>query len=153
MKDRIQQLMDKVNMTAAEFADAIGVQRSSVSHVLNGRNNPSSTFLQKIVSRFPNVDSRWLLLGEGEEPKPFVNSLFESKPEELRSKAMENPKIQVPLPQSEEPDSFADNLIQMIEPQTPETSSIQAEKKRHRRISRIVIFYDDKTFSEYFPGE
>ena len=45
------------SMTASQFADEIGVQRSSVSHILSGRNKPSLEFIQKVMNRFPKVDS------------------------------------------------------------------------------------------------
>jgi len=152
MKERILKFMEKENMTAAEFADAIGVQRSSVSHVLNGRNNPSSSFLQKIVGRFPNIDPRWLLLGEGNEPKPLERSLFEPSPEERNSYSEEKTEQQDSR-QSGVNESLSDNLFQMIESEAPASYNTPPEKTKQRRISRIVIFYDDKTFSEYFPGE
>lgn len=64
MKDRIISFLKSRNITATEFADAIGVQRSNVSHVLSGRNNPSFTFIHKMLEAFPSIDSRWLITGE-----------------------------------------------------------------------------------------
>jgi transcriptional regulator with XRE-family HTH domain len=65
MKDRITQFLKSEKISPAEFADKINVQRSSVSHVLNGRNYPSASFIQKMLSAYPQLNSRWLLLGEG----------------------------------------------------------------------------------------
>ena len=144
--------MEMEHMTAAEFADAIGVQRSSVSHVINGRNNPSSTFLQKILSRFPNIDSRWLMLGEGSEPTPSNNSLFETNSTPPLAKTEEQEKTITPTTQVKDP--IADSLFQMErEPSTHNSESHIRTETNQRRISRIVIFYDDKTFTEYYPGE
>lgn len=66
MKDRILKFIDSEKLTAAEFADKIGVQRSNVSHVLNGRNNPGFGFIQKVLESFPSINSRWLITGEGD---------------------------------------------------------------------------------------
>jgi transcriptional regulator with XRE-family HTH domain len=65
MKERITEFLIKEGISPAEFADKIGVQRSSVSHVLNGRNHPSASFIQKILEHYKTLNPRWLLLGEG----------------------------------------------------------------------------------------
>ena len=65
MKDRILNFLESEHISPAEFADKIGVQRSSMSHILNGRNQPSAAFIQKMLHAFPFVNSRWLLIGEG----------------------------------------------------------------------------------------
>ena len=64
LTDRIKYLMKLNNLSASAFADEIGVQRSSVSHILSGRNKPSLDFVIKVLNRFPNVSSDWLLLGK-----------------------------------------------------------------------------------------
>ena len=58
--------MDAKNLTATQFSEEIGIQRSSLSHVLSGRNKPSLDFMLKIKSRFPDTNLDWLLLGTGE---------------------------------------------------------------------------------------
>ena len=65
MKDRILKFLESEKISPAEFADKIGVQRSSMSHILNGRNYPSAAFIQKMLQSFPEVNSRWLLIGDG----------------------------------------------------------------------------------------
>src|SRR4030066_1678355 len=65
MKDRIIKFLTQENLSATKFADEIGVQRSSISHILSGRNNPSFDFIQKILTRYRNLNSEWLLLGSG----------------------------------------------------------------------------------------
>ena len=66
MKDRILQFLTSEKISPAEFADKIGVQRSSMSHILNGRNYPSASFIQKMLQAYPLVNSRWLMIGEGQ---------------------------------------------------------------------------------------
>ncbi len=70
LKQRISAIIKVNQHTAASFADAIGVQRSSVSHVLNGRNKPSIDFIEKILSNFPRVDACWLLTGKPANDSP-----------------------------------------------------------------------------------
>lgn len=65
---RLQQVIDYYGETASSFAEKIGVQRSSISHILSGRNKPSLEFVLKILSAFPEVELYWLLNGKGEFP-------------------------------------------------------------------------------------
>ncbi len=61
--------MDYYDLSAAAFADSIEVGRSSISHILSGRNKPGLDFVLKIVSTYPEVDLYWLLNGKGSFPK------------------------------------------------------------------------------------
>ncbi len=60
--------MDYYGESASSFAEKIGVQRSSISHILSGRNKPSLDFILKILSAYPEVDLYWLFNGKGEFP-------------------------------------------------------------------------------------
>ncbi len=66
MEHRIKQLMDQENLTASKFAETIGAQRSSISHILSGRNKPSLELINKILDRYPDLNTDWLLLGKGD---------------------------------------------------------------------------------------
>lgn len=135
MKDRIQQIIDSAQLTSAKFADKIGVQRSSISHILSGRNKPSLDFVQKVLAAFENINTDWLLFGKGEmqnnsnKNNQKVNSGTEKIGEEQGTKHNVQP------PQPEEPHSAK-------QPFFPSSD---------KQIERIVIFYKDKSFSEYFP--
>ncbi|WP_372949046.1 helix-turn-helix domain-containing protein [Mariniphaga sp.] len=65
MKDRIQKFIDYKNISPGELADILEVQRSNISHILNGRNKPGASFVEKFLLAFPNVNARWLFTGEG----------------------------------------------------------------------------------------
>ncbi|WP_242204647.1 helix-turn-helix domain-containing protein [Aestuariivivens insulae] len=65
---RLQEIMDYHGESASSFAEKIGVQRSSISHILSGRNKPSLEFVLKIVSAYPDVELYWLLNGKGSFP-------------------------------------------------------------------------------------
>ncbi len=65
MVERIKMIMAHYEMKAAQFSDAIGIQRSAVSHVLSGRNKPSLDFVLRIKRRFPEVSLDWLTMGKG----------------------------------------------------------------------------------------
>ncbi len=65
---RLQKVIDYYGESASSFAEKIGAQRSSISHILSGRNKPSLDFILKILSSFPEVELYWLLNGKGEFP-------------------------------------------------------------------------------------
>jgi len=134
LKERIATIIKVNNHTASSFADLIGIQRSSVSHILNGRNNPSLDFIQKVIENFPRVDPGWLITGKNPEPKkpddaPTVNN----SPLDTPSTKNRGSKIQ-----------DADHERQY---QTAKTKSkLGSEIKT---IEKIVIFYTDRTFETY----
>lgn len=68
-KTRLETIMTYFDLSASAFAEAIGVQRSSISHLLSGRNKPSLDFVLKVIKRFPEADLYWLLNGKGDFPK------------------------------------------------------------------------------------
>ena len=53
MKERILAVMEHEGLTPSKFAEAIGIQRSAMSHIISGRNNPSlDVLIIKILERF-----------------------------------------------------------------------------------------------------
>lgn len=66
MVDRINLILKAKNLTSRQFAEEIGIQPSGMSHILSGRNRPSLDFVMKVVTRYPEIDIKWLTLGEGE---------------------------------------------------------------------------------------
>ncbi|GGD10197.1 helix-turn-helix domain-containing protein [Hyunsoonleella pacifica] len=66
---RLQKIIGYYGESASSFAEKIGVQRSSISHILSGRNKPSLEFVLKVLSTFPEVELYWLLNGKGSFPK------------------------------------------------------------------------------------
>ncbi len=65
---RLQKVIDYYGESASSFAEKIGVQRSSISHILSGRNKPSLDFVLKVLSSFPEVELYWLMNGKGTFP-------------------------------------------------------------------------------------
>jgi len=66
---RLQKVIEYYGESASSFAEKIGVQRSSISHILSGRNKPSLEFVLKVLTAFPEVELYWLLNGKGTFPK------------------------------------------------------------------------------------
>lgn len=65
MKDRLEKFIKTEGLTPSRFAEIMGVQPSSISHILGGRNKPSFDFIEKMLQRFPKLNPDWLLLGKG----------------------------------------------------------------------------------------
>ena len=134
MKDRILQFMQHEQVTSTQFADKIGVQRSSVSHILSGRNNPSFDFIRKILISFPKIRAEWLILGEGEMYKV----------EESRELFDEDPPVY-----GEESGESATEKEKKIQQDVSVDAGAREEKQAG--IERVVIFYRNNTFTEYHP--
>ena len=80
---RLQEVIDFYGESASSFAEKIGVQRSSISHILSGRNKPSLDFVLKILSTYPEVELYWLLNGKGTFPASDTLPKQESKKPEI----------------------------------------------------------------------
>ena len=66
MIERINLLLKAKNITARQFAEEIGIQPSGMSHIMSGRNKPSLDFVMRVLNRYPEIDTNWLLFGKGE---------------------------------------------------------------------------------------
>lgn len=119
---RLQKVIDFYGESASSFAEKIGVQRSSISHILSGRNKPSLDFVLKVLSSFPEVELYWLMNGKGNFPAQHMQN---EKPQvsEATKKLSSNPE----------------SNPQILD------SAISEDKK----IERIVIFYKDGTFKNF----
>ncbi len=119
---RLRTIMDFHQVSASAFADKIQVPRSSISHLLSGRNKPSLDFVLKVVKEFEDVELYWLLNGKGS----FPNSLTPIQTDHTTASIQEN------IPKAK---SSANNDLK------PSDTG--------KKIERIVIFFDDGTFKQY----
>lgn len=71
--ERLKIMMEHYGLTATRLADSIEVQRSSISHLVSGRNKPSLDFVLKVLQEYPEVELYWLLNGKGNFPKKEQN--------------------------------------------------------------------------------
>ena len=175
MKDRITLLIKAKNYTSAQFADEIGVQKSGISHIISGRNNPSLDFVQKILTRFPEVSIEWLILGKGpmfssDVPRQpnLETTLFPFSGAEKTEPDLFSPEI----PDSQEADEMPvfparmNSTVKKEEeipaPQQAGTVSPDLNEKipasdamqmagTEKKIEKILFIYADRTFAEYKP--
>lgn len=74
MKERIEEILRRFNLTVTDLAEELGVQKSSISHLISGRNMPSFAFCQKLITAFPSLNIEWFITGEGEAVREMVNN-------------------------------------------------------------------------------
>lgn len=96
MVDRIKQVIEYSQLSSAAFADNIGISRSGLTHLLNGRNQPSLDVARKILAKYPELSTEWLIMGMGdmmrdEESEP-VKNVAEDVPVTVQSYPAENSK-------------------------------------------------------------
>lgn len=161
MINRINLLLRAKNITSRTFAEEIGVQPSGMSHILSGRNNPSLDFVTKVLRRYPEISTDWLIFGKGEMLRGAVPQT-EVQPAPTPSVAA------VPKPEAAAPmaaDLFTSNAAEPAAPlsgytypteddfETPEPPcpdpAPAVPRPPHRQVSKIIIFYDDRTFEVY----
>jgi hypothetical protein len=49
------------------------ISNSILTHIRNGRNEPSKPIIEAFLNHFPEISRVWLLTGEGEILKPIIN--------------------------------------------------------------------------------
>ena len=127
LTDKIKQILIDKNITPSLFADEIGIQRSSMSHILAGRNKPSLDMVQKIVKRFPDLGINWIL---DDEPLPAIAPTPAIEP------ALESRKKVTPTPQPVQTNVMKEKPVVLPE----------------KKIEKVLIFYSDGTFQEFKQG-
>lgn len=91
MIDRIKKVIDYSQLSSTAFADTIGISRSGLTHLLTGRNQPSLDVARKILAKFPEVSTEWLIMGMGEMLRPDEQFVAPSFKDQLTSSPAEHP--------------------------------------------------------------
>lgn len=170
---RLLHIFEKFSLNASTFADKIGVQRSSMSHILSGRNKPSLDFILKIYEAFPEINLPWLALGEGNFLK-LVNPISENinsnylknDPKDLELFNLENANNAAEnnynLKQEQILDSQTESEILKQENEILNVSKLNLDIQKNEtaefpvlksisEIEQILFFYKDGTFKSYNP--
>ncbi len=132
INERVVEVMKQKNLSASQFADEMGVNRATISQLCAYRNKPSVGFLMNLLSTYPDIDANWLLLG-AVRITPTIHK-------------------QQDLEIFEEKSSNSEENFQ-IEENEKKTDIFSETHTATKKIEKIVTFYSDKTFTEYYPAE
>lgn len=152
--------MDAEDMNPARFADSLQIGRAVISHILNGRNNPSLDVITRILSQMPNINAEWLLTGKEPMYKSENNlnrekSSYEALPDLFNndyqlSKVPEN-SINKTIPKQD--NKYGKDYIE-IDSESENSDEIVKEKIIYReappkKVRQIIIYYTDNTFETF----
>lgn len=167
LSDKIELLIKRKQMSSSQFADVLGIPRSSISHILSGRNKPSLDVVQKILTAFPEVSAEDLLFEDrtlivagtklstptSQETLP-LNNLFDA-PNDTASESIKNN-----LPEST---IVRSNLRRSVKESNLTTNTVGNDsglvnihtsgRSLQKKIDRVIIFYSDGTFTESKPSD
>ncbi len=148
MVNRIQKLIDKQKLTATQFANEIGVQRSAVSHLLSGRNKPSLDFVLKIKNRFPEINLEWLLLGSGKmiEVGQKDNLVTENRQENLLKDELNLETVKKTSNENEARETEIPFSVAKSE-DPPPYHSLGLEKEKSPQ--KVILLFSDNTFKVF----
>lgn len=178
IKDRIAHVLKTKNITATQLAEELDIQRSGISHILSGRNNPSMDFLIKLKESFPEFSLDWLLLGEGpatlspvaagkqRQPDLFAQTEVQGDTKIGASAKAAHQQTEVAVgPSATLSDTKSAMKVENIpsttaeqKTPTPKENASTSEVGRHltakadKSIVKIVFVYEDQTFSVYTPS-
>lgn len=155
-KDRIDKIMLNEKMNSAVFAQEIGIQGSTLSHILNGRNKPSLDVLKKILNRFRIINSDWLILGIGSmyraEKQSQAPTLFDSIDENasisVNSYAKNDEKTDTVSSYIQPKKTLNPELTPQPVPE-PHPGFMPIIESASKSVRKIIVYYTDNTFQEF----
>jgi DNA-binding XRE family transcriptional regulator len=131
--EKIKEIMEQTGFTPSLFADEVGIARASMSHILAGRNKPSLPILVKIIKRFPQFGMDWILEEEETDDSLAENDNFTKDNSQVVTNKTVVPK------QATSSENFAENRMFM-------------PVEKGKKVEKILVFYTDRTFTEYSPN-
>ena len=179
INDRFTKILEYSGFTASEFADEIDVQRSSISHIITGRNKPSLEFIVKIKNRFPEIRWDWIILGQGEmlqnnsalstseskinlEEENSSPDLFTLIDEDYKNEIFIQENLQKETPRESntsfptpKKEKISDSQRLEVQEDISEVQNIVNQSitnsTTENKIKRIVFFYENRKFEAFEP--
>ena len=137
INDRISHLISEYGLTNADFAKKLGVPASSISHLISKRNKPGLGFIQSLLNEYKDIDANWLLTG--------VRS------SRSMARSLQDEGVEQDLFSTFEPENSSDSIEKKEEPQKNDVF-LAPKDIQPKKVEKIVTFYSDKTFTEYYPN-
>lgn len=153
INDKIKQILIDKNLTPSYFADEIGVQRSSISHILSGRNRPSFDIIQKIIRRFPELGYEWIMEEDAQQQsgQGSYGNLKNAGPADRRERSNSQLTALTGIGRNQRNELPPANQVNPILPDEPLPAADFPNAANERKIERILVFYADGSFREYAP--
>ena len=143
MKERLLEFLKNENKSSAQFAEEIGVQASGISHILSGRNNPSLDFVLKMLEKYQYLSTDWLLFGKGSMYKENrMQNLFDYDLADKKENNEMQSKNEVPEVKIDYEDVMKNKTMKVSAVSSDEITS---------DVVKIVWFYENNSFEEFFP--
>lgn len=104
MNERIAEILKKENLSNSQFANLVGIQASAVTHIINGRNQPSLPVIQKILDTFRWINPEWLVVGIGEmcrKAPEVAENKVDTKPKQRMYPQQQSLFPEYPIPAQE----------------------------------------------------
>ena len=136
INDRIAHLISEYGLTNADFAKKLGVPASSISHLISKRNKPGLGLILSLLDEYKDIDANWLLTGV-RSSRSMARSLQDEGGEQDLFSTLE-------------PENSSDSIEKKEEPQKNDVF-LPPKDIQPKKVEKIVTFYSDKTFTEYFP--
>lgn len=179
--ERLKSFIEKVGLSYSQFADRCGIPRPSLSQLLTGRNKKiNDTMVGQIHKVFPNLSVVWLLFGEGPMETKSVQSgaedsdsgkmqdfgsLFPDLPFEEDNFVRQNPEsstedkasyknskengLKTLLDEAELIGNKESKLSKIIKDLGAQIENL---KRNPRKVTQIMVYYDDYTFETFIPS-
>lgn len=155
MRERLEELMELLNLNPTQFANAIGVQRATLQHILSGRNEASLKIIMAIHTAFPDVELEWLLNGKGSA----IPGLAQNEPAEpdypflpgmesafFPADGRKTPEFLNPGGEDKAPKPRKSRGNKDVR-----SDIITAENGSNKAIKEVVVFFADGTYQKFSP--
>lgn len=154
MNERILQLMDSQHMNQQLFAELLGISSATISSIKKGRTQPTLGIVEAIKKKFPTINTDWLIFGKGPmflDDKSGTSS--QSVATQPAAPASPSARVSSSTPSGQAHEAmldFNDDSDRVYDGGNvvPAPKIINTQQKR---ISQILVFYDDKTWETFVP--
>ena len=151
-QQRLLALMRAEGLNAKTFAEQVGISAATMSNIVNGRNNPSLEVMQKVLNRFRTLSPQWLILGVG---SMYLEKSY-SQGDNIQSDSADFDQEN-----QDQNASFYKRYMRNTQEslKTPVEESVRTpmdksarSAQENRSVVRIVVFYNDGTFDEFYAN-
>jgi transcriptional regulator with XRE-family HTH domain len=146
MTDRIQTILRSFSLSPSQLADEIAVQRSSLSHILSGRNKPSLDFITRVLTSYPQLSPDWLLFGKGSMLRRDETSEADDHMKKEKGTA----------PDSTDAPSMVGfgkkEKAERAKAAVPEGSTHRNESAAGKGAQQVILLFEDGSFKSYIPS-